>query len=191
METALRGEKISPSEWDALDEAVFDLYGLGNADRVVVNDGLLRAGWQWAEGRKASVAPANTLADLVPYTETFLMSINGWLQAPGPSHIRAEVLDLSHYSPLRVVRFVIGSGRKLPSVDIVSPEGDLTKILERIGHRLDVPMSSAVVGERELRVHGANEVIIIKPAARRFWMRGAGLEDAGAVISESFLGAAT
>jgi hypothetical protein len=46
-----------------------------------------------------------------------------------------------------------------------------------------------LVGERELRVHGANEVVIIKPAARRFWMRIAALEDADAVIAESFAGA--
>jgi hypothetical protein len=43
---------------------------------------------------------------------------------------------------------------------------------------------------RELRIHGRHEVVIIKPSARRYWMGVAALEDADAVVAESFSGAA-
>ena len=58
-----------------------------------------------------------------------------------------------------------------------------------VGHQLRVRLGAALVGERELQVHGEDEVVIIKPAARRFWMRSVGFEDADAVIAESFTGA--
>ncbi|MBN8889276.1 MAG: hypothetical protein J0H91_03145 [Rhodospirillales bacterium] len=63
--------------------------------------------------------------------------------------------------------------------------------MDRIGRRLHVRLGTALVGERELRVHGEDEVVIIKPAARRFWMRSVGFEDADTVVAESFTGATT
>jgi hypothetical protein len=38
-------EDITPEHWSAIDDAVFDLYELDALDRLVVSDGLVRAGW--------------------------------------------------------------------------------------------------------------------------------------------------
>ena len=181
----------SDHELQALDSAVFDLYGIDEIDQIVVRDGLLRASWQWAKGRDASAKPANIQDDLQAYAEIFARSLDAWLQSTRTRHIRAEIFDLPLFSPLRVIRFVVEGGRKEPLIEIVVPQGNLLELLKRIGHRLDVKLTSTLVGERELRVHGANEVVIIKPAARRFWMRAAALDDADAVVSESFVGVAT
>lgn len=172
----------------ALDAAVFDLYGVDDVDQIVIRDGLARAGWQWAEGRNAS-ADSATRDDMTAYATAFSIALDAWLQAADIRHLRSEIFDLPIESPLRVVRFVLGKGRRLPAVEVVSPEGALKDLLNRIGQRLQVRLGSALVGERELRVHGDDEVVIIKPAARRFWMRSVGLEDADAVVSESFTGA--
>jgi hypothetical protein len=53
---------------------------------------------------------------------------------------------------------------------------------------LKVKIATALSAERELRVHGRDEVVIIKPAARRYWMGIAALEDADAVVAESLSG---
>jgi hypothetical protein len=174
----------------ALDRAVFELYGIDEVDQLIVGDGLIRAGWQWAEGRDASADPASVRGDLVAYAEAFAVGLDAWLQAANARHLRGEIFDLPIMSPLRVVRFVLGIGRCEPRIDVVAPNGRLSDLLDRIGRRLQVRLGSALVGERELRVHGHDEVVIIKPAARRFWMRSIGLEDADAVVSESFTGAA-
>ena len=84
---------------------------------------------------------------------------------------------------------MLGKGRRKPAIEVVAPNGSLSEVMDRIGHRLHVRLGTALVGERELRVHGEDEVVIIKPAARRFWMRSVGFEDADAVIAESFTGA--
>ncbi|HEX8360978.1 MAG TPA: N-6 DNA methylase [Longimicrobium sp.] len=177
-------------DWGELDNAVFDLYGLDALDRIVVMDGVERLGWQWKAGRNASAESASVAADLVPYAEVFLEGIDAWLRATGRRHISAEVLDIPHRAPLRVVRFVLGDGRREPFVRVLPAGGDLAAVLDSIGRRLRVPLGEALVGTREIRVHGADEVIVIKPASRRFWMRGAALADADAVVSESFTGVA-
>jgi hypothetical protein len=184
-----RQQPVSAEGWSELDEAVFDLYELENVDRLVAADGLRRASWQWKEGRKHATDPADLEEDLLPYATTFLAGIEPWLQSTNRRRMRSEVFKLPLQAPLRVVRFVLENERGASSAEAIDPSGDLAALIGRIGKRLGVRLSSSLVGERELRVHGANEVVIIKPAARRFWMRIAALEDADAVIAESFAGA--
>ena len=179
---------VAEENWSTLDEAVFDLYGLDASDRVVVSDGLLRAGWQWEEGREQSVAPADIQSDMTRYAAVFLTVIGGWLSARKKRRMRAEVLDLPRHTALRVVRFVLEDGAGDCNVEVVQPEGELSEVLNHIGKRLKVKLATALSGARELRIHGRNEVVIIKPAARRYWMGIAALEDADAVVAESFTG---
>jgi hypothetical protein len=188
VETALRERAVEAEEWNALDEAVFDLYELNDADRVVIRDGLLRAGWQWESGRESSIFPSDSRTEVAAYAKTFLSVIEGWLSVRNKRHMRAEVLDLPSSSALRVVRFVLEEGPGNASVSVVAPQGELGEVLARIGRRLKVKIATALSAERELRVHGRNEVVIIKPAARRHWMGIAALEDADAVVAESFSG---
>jgi hypothetical protein len=154
-----------------------------------VSDGLLKADMQWKDGRKHAAAPAEITTDLSPYVHTFLKGIDPWLQATNTRRMRAEVFDLPKLAPLRVVRFVLENKTGPSFVTVVQPQGQLAALLARMGELLGVRLSSSLVGERELRVHGPDEVVIIKPASRRFWLRSAGLEDADAVIAESIAGA--
>ena len=191
-ELALKLERNSPrdADWRTLDEAVFDLYGLDEEDRIVARDGLFRASWQWKADRNASVEAAN-VSHVLDYASTFQEAVGIWLSAANQRRMRAEVFDLPEHAPLRVVRFVLEECSDLPEpsgLEVVKPEGDLRDILNRIGERLDVQLAESLVGQRELRVHGHNEVVIIKPAARRHWMGVSALEDADTVIVESFSG---
>jgi hypothetical protein len=186
IEASLGKSAISNEDWTSLDEAVFDLYDLDATDRVVMRDGLYRASWQWQAGRETSIAYAAIEPDLSHYAATFLSVIGGWLTARNKRRMRAEIFNLSPRDALRVVRFVLEDGPGDPTIKVVQPGGDLNHLLERIGRRLNVKLATALSGVRELRVHGRNEVVIIKPAARRYWMGVSALEDADAVVAESF-----
>jgi len=188
LEKALREREVEAEDWNTVDEAVFDLYGLGDSDRVVIRDGLLRAGWQWEDGREASIVPSDSRVEVASYAGTFLSVMDGWFSVRKKRHMRAEIVDLPKEAALRVVRFVLEDGPGQGSVSVINPDGELRNVLARIGKRLKVKIATAVSAERELRVHGRNEVVIIKPAARRHWMGIAALEDADAVVAESFVG---
>jgi hypothetical protein len=190
LEADFRNGGVDPKRWTSLDNAVFELYGLDETDRIIVRDGLTRAGWQWAPGRQIASQPADVEHDLEPYAAAFLSAIEPWLEVGGEQHMRAEIIRLADRAPLRVVRFVLDEGMGPSTVETVPAEGELSAVLDRIGRRLDVRLGTVLIGERELRVHGAREVVIIKPAARRFWMPGSALEDADIVLAESFAGAA-
>ena len=190
LEDIARRFQTSPPreiDWRTLDEAVFDLYDLDDADRIVVRDGLFRASWQWHSGRDAS-AKAARLKDVTSYAHTFQAAVGAWLTATKRNHLRAEVFDLPERAPLRVVRFVLEAGYSVSPPEVVKPDGNLKDVLDHIGRRLDAPIASALIGQRELRVHDRREVVIIKPNARRHWMGVSALEDADAVVVESFTG---
>lgn len=186
----MHSEEGGRDPWGALDQAVFDLYGLDEADRAVVRDGLFRASWQWQAGREASVSAASVDPDLTNYARLFLSVVSGWLSVRNERRMRAEIFDVPAGNALRVVRFVLEPGSGASSVDVVKVNGGLNDVLATIGRRLNVRIASALSVSRELRVHGRNEVVIVKPSARRYWMGVCALDDADAVVAESFAGAA-
>ena len=170
--------------WQALDEAVFDLYELDPEERIVVADGRLRATWQWKAGWSAADRGAQ-LQHLEEYASAFLLSMDAWLYAANERRFRAEIHDTGSASPLRVVRFVL-EDHPPPSQVVESGEVPLRHLLRDIQTRLEVSVAKELVGARELRIYGRREVVIVKPAARRYWLGVAGLDDARAVLAKSF-----
>lgn len=179
---------LNDNDWKTLDEAVLDLYGLDKQDRIVVRDGFFRASWEWEQGRLESVRPADIKDHMDDYTRAFLSAIDVWLSARKQKRMCAEIFNLSQRDPLRVVRFVLKDKPGASGVELVSPKAPLRELLLEIGKRLNVSLTDSLTGERELRVYGPDEVVIIKPAARRHWLGVSGLEDADRVIAESVSG---
>ena len=183
-------EPPEPQDRETLDNAVFDLYGLDEADRIVVRDGLFRASWQWKKGRLESAAPAES-GDLQSYTRAFLFEMDAWLSVSNRRRLRAEIYKVPPKAPYRVIRFVFEDMPGPSVVEVLPPDGPLSTVLERIGERTQVPITETLVGQRHLRVHAQDEVSIIKPAARRNWLGVCGLEDADAVVKDAISGSRT
>ena len=180
----LGGQVVTKNEWRALDEEVFKLYKLRPSERIVVQDGIFRATWQWKAGRDASVAQATT-ENVVCYAKAFASVIDVWLRASNSHRMRAEVFDLPLREPYRVVRFVVEDQPGPSIVEVASPDGNLRQLLDRIGERLESPLTNDLVGQREVRAYESGEVVIVKPAARRHWMGVCALGDADELISGS------
>ena len=176
------------NDWRELDEAVFDLYGLDDADRIVARDGLFRARWQWKIGKRQSAASVEIVPHVVAYARAFLATIDTWLSATKRRRMRGQIFNFPASTPLRVVRFVIEEHSSPSMAEIINPDGSLRDVLRRIGERLDVQLGASIIGHRTLRVYGPNEVVIVKPASRRYWMEVSALEDADAVIADSVSG---
>lgn len=173
-----------PDGWNELDEAVSDLYRLDDEDRIVIRDGLVRASWQWKQGRSRSVEPVG-LRELQAYARAFLASMDAWFSVTNDMRMRAEIYDLPEDVSHRIVRFVFEE-RQCPSVDeVVRPKASLRSLIGEISARTKVNVENALIGNRALRVHGHDEVSIIKPAAFRHWLGVCGLEDADAVFRDS------
>ena len=178
------GRPPSPADWNALDAAVFDLYGMDDEDRIIIRDGLLRAGWQWQDGRSRSVDPVG-VSELQAYARAFLTSMDAWFSATERMRMRSKIYDLPEDATHRVVRFVLEEQPCPSVVEVVQPQGSLQSVLAEISSRTKVDVASALVGKIELQVHAHDEVSIIKPVALRHWLGVCGLADADAVVRDS------
>jgi hypothetical protein len=174
---------MTQADWHRLDNAVFDLFDLPQGDRIIVNDGFQRSTWQWAPRKRSASQRPSDLA-IVAYAKTFINEIAAVLASTGNRAIRAEILGV-RASALNVVRFVLVNGSN-GGVEHIPIDDDLNTVLERIGTRLGTRLGDSLIGDRDVRVYGDNEIIIIKPAQQRHWMRSNAIADAGAVLADSF-----
>ena len=179
-----RRKAVEEEEWQLLDDAVLDLYGLSAHHRIIIHDGLTCAGWQWREGEEASLVPVRAAGDVKEYARVFASAIYSVLQARKRTGVRAEVYDLSNQAPLRVVRFVLEPGYVPPVVDVVPCE-DLMTLLGRLGEAMDAPLTESAGERREVQCYGRDEIVVVKPAARRHWMAVRALEDASQAVIDS------
>lgn len=111
----------------------------------------------------------------------FLQVINAWQEALGRRPFAAEVLETRSDAPLRVIRFFVN---ETAEVRLVATDSDLNSVLQKIGERMRLPISARITAVRELRVHGDDELLVIKPAARRFWTAACALNDADAALAD-------
>ena len=169
--------------WERLDEAVFDLYELNEEERIVVRDGHSRASWQWKQGWEQSAQPP-TYSDLESFATAFAGTVNTWLEASG-RRMRGLIYDLPAFAPLRIVRFVIESAPSPSTVEIVEWKHSLPSLLEDIAARSDVPVVDMLSKSKVLRVTTLEEVVVVKPAARRHWMASAAIAEARQTLERS------
>ena len=184
-----RNDAIEPSEEDYrdLDDAVAELYGLSESDRMVIGDGLVRARWQWKQGRLESVSPA-TVDHLAAYARAFVSSFDPWFRAANQHRLCAEVYNAATNSePLRVVRFEL-QHQPPPSVVCVGEARVRTsQVLAEACARLQAASAFDDLGrDGEVMLSGEKEVVIAKPSARRHWLAVNALADARQTLEGSF-----
>ena len=177
----------SDEEYRDLDDAVSDLYGLSDSERMVIGDGLLRAGWQWQQGRLESAAPVAE-DDLTAYARAFVSSFDPWFRAANERRLYAEVYKAATSSePLRVIRFEL-QHQPPPSVVRVGEAGvRISQVLAEACDRLQPSSALDDLGRNgEVLLSSGNEVVIARPSARRNWLAVNALADARKVLEVSF-----
>ncbi|MXW21350.1 MAG: SAM-dependent DNA methyltransferase [Gammaproteobacteria bacterium] len=182
----------------ALDETVFDLYGLESEERVIVAESIDRARFlifeNWKE-RSAIVTPPNR-SDLEQYAAQVAQTINAYLRVRNVRHVEAMVYEkrfsksnLAAGIPgITVVRFVMAPGG--PGTKPVVREGDLTR-LEGLAAMLQGKLNNGIPPylneRRQLRVYGDEDLLILKPTEVRYWTRTMALDDADMILSDHWL----
>lgn len=169
-----------------LDDAVADLYGFGDRERMVIRDGLFRAGWQWKTERIESIEPAKTV-HLSAYAKAFVSMFDPWFRAANQRRLCAEIYEASSSEALRIVRFVLQNHAPPSEVRTIASRIPMTEMFADAGRRLSAPSAiDDLARNGEVRLMNENEIVIVKPSTRRHWLAVNALADARAVLEESF-----
>ena len=170
-------------DWAQLDDAVYDLYALGEQERLVVRDGHDRASWQWQRGWKSSVQPASR-EELEAYADAFIGTVNPWLVASG-RRAHAAVLGPSAANPLGAVRFAFDHEAMSSPIEHRRWHGSLGELLTGVDEQIARSFADLFSKHKVLRVPSDGGVLIVKPATRRHWLQSVALMDARRVLESS------
>jgi len=184
-----------------LDEAVFDLYELNEADRDLVRD-MCRYGLDFFYRRGESIAvqpvslpaashgllrnlPREKMDGLEGYLQVFLSQWNSDLKPAG--ELTWEVIQGPPKSSVLALLFTtVAKGGSSASSQETAPESWQT-VLRRISNRSLVPIGTrrAIYTDTFVRAVSEHEILIIKRNEARHWTRSMAREDADATIARA------
>jgi hypothetical protein len=166
-----------------LDETVYNLYGLDDRERILIEDTTQITIDLYMNGEKSTALRRPLAADLEAYTIQFMSVIKPFLQTLNERSIAADIFSIPQ-APLQVVQFSMAPypGRE-PLIQTVQA-GDLMNVLKSIGQQLPSNQADRVFSRRNARIYIGDYLYIIKPAQLRYWSRSAGLNDADTVLAE-------
>jgi hypothetical protein len=182
----------------ALDDAVFDLYGLDEDERVLATESVERARGLIFENRRerAQSTQRPDKVAMTAYANRLVVGINRYLRARNTRHLSAEIVstetsnDASHVGipGIAAIRLVMNHGTNNDSPCV----GDAAaKVQQKLSQLLKGTANGAVPPylneRRQLRIYGDGDLFVVKPAERRYWTQTAGLNDADLILADHWL----
>ncbi|MFM6269082.1 MAG: class I SAM-dependent DNA methyltransferase [Dolichospermum sp.] len=167
-----------------LDKAVFDLYGLNDDERILVEDTTQITIDLYMNPEKSAALKKPKATELEAYTLSFMSVIEPFFDTLKERSIAADIFDIAN-TPLQVIKFSIVPypGRE-QIVQTIQAE-DLITVLQSIAKQLPPQLGDRVFTRRNLKVYVGENIYIIKPRQLRYWSRSAGLNDADSVLLEN------
>ncbi|SDA26268.1 Eco57I restriction-modification methylase [Nitrosospira sp. Nsp18] len=176
-----------------LDDAIFDLFELSQAERELVEDFWAESHdlyWKGADaeatnrlplphaayGTRADLGDAPVRGGLQPYLSAFLDAWNA--QLPEGSEFHWQVVASPGRDAIAVV-FALTDPQGLKKQDI---DGFWQSVVARCADALDQPISPAFYVKRAVRVASADSFIVLRENARRLWTASTAREDAEALF---------
>ena len=178
-----------------LDTAVFDLYGLDQAERLLVSESLERTRFFLSEGhnsRRAAVDPPDR-ETLLNYGRQVVHTVNAYLRALDVRHLEAVIYPESVSADratrgipgATAVRFAMEPGG--PGSRPIVREGqlsDLDDLMTELPSELDANPPPYLNERRHLRLYRTHDLFILKPAETRCWTQVAALNDADLILAD-------
>lgn len=168
-----------------LDKAVFDLYGLNDDERILVEDTTQITIDLYMNREKSAALKKPKATDLEAYTLSFMSVIEPFFDTLKERSIAADIFDIAN-TPLQVVKFSIVPYPGREQIVQTIQADDLITVLKSIAKQLPPKLGDRVFTRRNLKVYVGENIYIIKPRQLRYWSRSAGLNDANDIISEQF-----
>lgn len=166
-----------------LDEAIFDLYGFNEIERILVED-TVNITIDLYMNRESSAALRRPQSpELELYAMKLISVIQPFFKTLRERVLVADVIEVSK-SPLQVVKFSFIPTPGREHIVQTTQVQELKAVLNRIAEQLPQQIADRIYTRRDLRIYAGQDIYIIKPAQKRYWSRSAGLNDADIILSE-------
>lgn len=173
----------SPTSRALLETAVFDLYGLKETERILINDAVDVTIDRRMRGVISHAYKTPSYDWLVGYAEALISVIQPYLHLPPAHALVADVL-MTPGAPLQAIKFSMIPAPARRPVVIERATAGLDAVLREIAELLPQKLTANVYAHRVLRIYTGSAFYAVKPAQRLYWSRSSGLRDADAILGE-------
>ena len=188
------------SSVEQLDETVFDLFELKDAERVLIDDAIAYTLGDFLDGddslgrqpTAANPAEHESERHLRDYCEYFVRVLKAGFgndRHVTPTIYRTGSDDAPGRKPYRLVRFALGGSSNENAIFRELARPTLLDLLRRVW--IAGQDDRGIVHQRVARIYeisdGLPTILVMKPDQKRFWTRSMGLEDGDSAALDLFL----
>lgn len=163
---------------DEIDKLTCEFFCLSQTERILVEDTVKHTipAAQPNRGSRPEIWNASTPSDRRAYARTLVEDLANWLD--DDCTIRTRLV--ARNDDLAVLRLTLQDGR---SAFEYAEDDDPTvgTALSRLAHRIEQPIPGNFQSTPDFRVFLDRDLFLVKPAAKRFWLRSAAMADAHAI----------
>lgn len=160
---------------DKLDKLAYEFFCLSEAERVLVEDTVEHTipSAQPNRGSLPEIWNSSTTSDRRAYARTLVDNLMDWLDDDCAIGTRL----VARNDDVAVLRLTLRDGRSAfdYAEDDDTPVGEA---LSRLAQRIEQPIPGNFQSTPDFRVFLDRELFLVKPAAKRFWLRSAAVADA-------------
>ena len=163
---------------DEIDKLTYEFFCLSQTERILVEDTVEHTipAAQPNRGSRPEIWNASAPSDRRAYARTLVDNLADWLD--DDCAVRARLV--ARNDDLAVLRLTLQDGR---SAFDYAEDDDATvgAALSRLAHRIEQPIPGNFQSTPDFRVFLDRDLFLVKPTARRFWLRSAAVADAHAI----------
>ena len=163
---------------EKIDALAYDFFCLSETERILVEDTVERTipAAQPNRGSRPEIWNASAPSDRRAYARTLVDNLVDWLD--DDCAVRARLV--ARNDDLAVLRLTLQGGR---SAFDYAEDDDATvgAALSRLAHHIEQPIPGNFQSTPDFRVFLDRHLFLVKPAAKRFWLRSAAVADAHAI----------
>ena len=163
---------------EKIDALTYEFFCLSETERILVEDTVAHTipAAQPNRGSRPEIWNASTPSDRRAYARTLVDNLADWLD--DDCAVRARLV--ARNDDLAVLQMTLRDGR---SAFQYAEDDDTTvgAALSRLARAIEQPIPGNFQSTPEFRVFLDRDLFLVKPAAKRFWLRSAALADAHAI----------
>ena len=186
LEAKLRSQsttqQVRPSDQEAMDSAVYALYGLSQQDRLLVRDTVEHTILPYLHGDDPAGPQYPTAEQLKPYALRVCRQLNDILAADN-LQLLPTVYTFPDNVRLAACRFQLASADTDPQLNTINYL-DIEPMLSSMSERLRTTVADNLYAQQDMRAYDPGAAWVIKSLDRRLWTEAAALHDADLIIQE-------
>ncbi|GAF55075.1 adenine-specific methyltransferase [Psychrobacter sp. JCM 18901] len=175
----LANRRISEIEQEIDSILVSDIFGASEDADFTINDNLTYSLDLFDKQSQSIALHTVQKNQIMDYSKVMIDKLNAFIEGQN-LYVNATVFDISHYSPLMMVKLSFSEEKETIHVSNENVSAQLKQLDEKLWEE----KASNIYVRKILNYKSDDDIFIVRPNQRRFWSKSMAMEDGSNLILE-------